>query len=163
MRHGSRPYRWLLASRDAHAFSWRTMISPSDATTEGGGDAEGLTPAALLAAGPVLALLEQGRSELSVIRRRSPGSDSVVTLANCLEELREAIRAGRDTRQHLTIAEAHAASRIPVSTLRWLCKQKPQMIGARKHEGVWYIERTRFERYQSLSDDAVRAKRGEAA
>src|SRR5205085_5611514 len=100
-----------------------------------------------LAAGPALALLERWQSELSVLRRRSPGSDSVVTLANCVEELVDAIRAGKDTRLHLTIAEAHAVSQIPVSTLRWLCKHKAELIGAQKHQGVWYIDRAKFENY----------------
>jgi len=48
----------------------------------------------------------------------------------------EAIKAGKDARlQHLTIADVHATSRIPVSTLRWLCKHKPELLGAQKHEG----------------------------
>ena len=105
---------------------------------------EQLGPVTLLAAGPPLALLERWQSELSVLRRRSPGSDAVVTLANCIDELADAIKAGRDTRLHLTIAEAHTVSHIPVSTLRWLCKHKADLIGAQKHQGVWYIDRIKF-------------------
>jgi len=55
---------------------------------------------------------------------------------------------------HLTIADVHATSRIPVST-RWLCKHKPQLLGAQKHEGVWYINRAKFERYMATSDREV--------
>jgi hypothetical protein len=124
---------------------------------------QGLEPVTLLAAGPALALLEKWQSELAVLRHRSPGSDALVTLTNCVDELADAITAGRDTRLNLTITEANAVSRIPVSTLRWLCKHKPELIGARKHEGVWYIDRAMFERYQSLSDRSTRAKGGAEA
>lgn len=109
----------------------------------------------LILAGPALALARQWATELSVLRRRSPTSDAVMTLSNCLRELADAIRDGRDTRLHLTIADVHATSGIPVSTLRWLCKQKPDLVGAQKHEGVWYINRAKFERYISASDREV--------
>lgn len=131
--------------------------------TENRAVVEGLEPVTLLAAGPALSLLEKWQTELAVLRRRSPGSDALVTLTNCVDELTDAIKVGRDTRLHLTIAEAHAVSHIPVSTLRWLCKHKAELVGARKHEGVWYIDRAMFERYQSLSDQAIRAKRSEEA
>ena len=124
---------------------------------------EGLEPVTLLAAGPALSLLEKWQTELAVLRRRSPGSDALVTLTNCVVELADAITAGRDTHLNLTITEAHAVSRIPVSTLRWLCKHKPELIGARKHEGVWYIDRATFEHYQSRSDRVLRAKHDEEA
>ena len=114
-------------------------------------------PVTLLVAGPPLALLERWQSELSVLRRRSPASDAVVTLANCVHELADAIKAGRDTRLHLTIAEAHAVSHIPVSTLRWLCKHKADLIGAQKHQGVWYIDRIKFETYLAASGDNAHA------
>lgn len=106
----------------------------------------------LIVAGPALALLRQWDAELVVLRRRSPGSDAVMTLGNCLRELSDAINAGRDTRLHRTIADAHATSGIPVSTLRWLCKHKADLIGAQKHEGVWYIEWAKFERYMGTPD-----------
>jgi hypothetical protein len=67
----------------------------------------------------------------------------------------EAIKAAEDPRLHLTIADVHATSRIPVSTLRWLCKHKPELLGAQKHEGVWYINRMKFERYIATSDREV--------
>jgi len=67
----------------------------------------------------------------------------------------EAIKAGKDARLHLTIADVHATSRIPVSTLRWLCKHKPELLGAQKHEGVWYINRAKFDRYMATSDREV--------
>lgn len=139
------------------------MTGAPASVTEARGSVAGLEPVTLLAAGPALVLLEKWRNELSVLRRRSPGSDAVVTLANCVDELLDAIKVGRDTRLQLTIAEAHAVSSIPVSTLRWLCKHKPELIGARKHEGVWYIDRATFEHYQSRSDRALRAKHDEEA
>ena len=117
----------------------------------------GLEPVTLLVAGPALALLEKWQSELSVLRRRSPGSDAVGTLANCVDELLDAIKSGRDTRLQLTISEAHAVSHIPVSTLRWLCKHKAELIGAQKHQGVWYIDRARFEQYLPASEHGTRS------
>ena len=109
----------------------------------------------LILAGPALALVRQWDAELTVLRRRSPSSDAVETLSNCVRELAEAIKAGRDTRLHLTIADVHATSGIPVSTLRWLCKHKSDLVGAQKHEGVWYIDRAKFERYIATSDHEV--------
>lgn len=109
----------------------------------------------LIVAGPTLALAHQWASELGVLRRRSPGSDAVMTLTNCLRELAEAIGAARDTRLHLTVADAHRTSGIPISTLRWLCKHKPALVGAQKHEGAWYLERVLFDRYLASSDREV--------
>lgn len=105
------------------------------------------TPPRLIAADAALTLVEQWRTELRVLRRRSPGSDAVTTLADCIAELSAAITAGQDVVIKLTVAEAHNLSRIPVSTLRWLCNRKPELIGARKRRGVWYIDRAVFERY----------------
>ena len=109
----------------------------------------------LLLAGPTLELVDQWTAELLVLRRRSPSSDAVETLSVCVRELVEAIKAAGDARLHLTIADVHATSRIPTSTLRWLCKHKPELLGARKHEGVWYIDRAKFERYMATSDREV--------
>jgi hypothetical protein len=67
----------------------------------------------------------------------------------------EAIKAAKDARLHLTIADVHATSRIPVSTLRWLCKHTPELLGAQTHEGAWYINRATFERYMATSDREV--------
>ena len=49
----------------------------------------------------------------------------------------------------------HRAPGGEVSTLRWLCKHKPELVGAQKHEGVWYIDRAKFERYMTTSDREV--------
>ena len=106
----------------------------------------------LLLAGPALELVDRWTAELQVLRRRSPGSDAVETLSTCVSDLVEAIKAGKDARLHLTIADVHATSQIPVSTLRWLCKHKPELLGAQKHEGVWYINRAKFERYMVTSN-----------
>lgn len=101
----------------------------------------------LIAAAPAISLVERWRGELSVLQRRSPGSDAAATLADCLRELVDAINTGDDVTLQLTVADAHAISRIPLSTLRWLCKHKAIAIGARKHEGVWYLDQTRFQEY----------------
>lgn len=87
-----------------------------------------------------------------MLRRRSPASDAVKTLADCIEELSAAITAGHTVTIQLTVGEAHALSHIPVSTLRWLCNHKPAVVGARKREGIWYVDRLLFERYLESSD-----------
>ena len=109
----------------------------------------------LLLAGPTLELVDQWAAELLVLRRRSPSSDAVETLSSCIRELVEAIKAAKDMQLHLTIADVHATSGIPVSTLRWLCKHKPGPLGAQKHKGVWYVNRAKFERYMATSDRDV--------
>lgn len=106
----------------------------------------------LISSAPSIALLDQWEMELSILGRRSPSSDAQVTLSTCVRELRASLKAGDDTKFHLTTAEARAHSGIPVSTLRWLCKQKAKEVGAQKHEGVWYLERQRFERYLQTSN-----------
>lgn len=106
----------------------------------------------LLLAGPPLELVNQWSAELLVLRRRSPSSDAVETLSTCVRELVEAIKAATDAQLHLTIGDVHVMSRIPISTLRWLCKHKPELLGAQKRKGVWYINRVRFERYMATSD-----------
>lgn len=105
----------------------------------------------LITAGPALALAQRWRAELSVLQHWSPTSDAVTTLADCVVELLDAIKAGHDIRVQLTIADAHSLSDIPVSTLRWLCKHKPELVGAEKHEGAWYIDREQFELYLANS------------
>ena len=152
-----------LAARGGREPSRGIVTGNSGSQREDRGWLEELGPVTLLVAGPPLAILERWQSELSVLRRRSPGSDAVVTLANCIDELADAIKAGRDTRVHLTIAEAHAVSHIPVSTLRWLCKHKGELIGAQKHQGVWYIDRIMFQRHLAASGDSAHAPAAEAA
>ena len=109
----------------------------------------------LIAADAALILVERWRTELNILRRRSPTSDAVKTLADCVDELSAAITAGHDVTVQLTVGEAHSVSRIPVSTLRWLCNHKPEAIGARKREGIWYIDRTTFERYLANPTEQV--------
>jgi hypothetical protein len=121
-------------------------LTPTSTAEHPNGRSGAGTPT-LIAAKPALALIERWEIELMVLRHRSPGSDAVTTLADCVEELRRAIETGRDVRVQLTVAEAHALSGMPLSTLRWLCKHKPDTIGAAKREGVWYIDRARFEHY----------------
>lgn len=131
------------------------MIDSAVASNDALGQLAAVGAPTLILAGPALALVRQWDTELSVLRRRSPTSDAVTTLSNCLRELADAIKAGRDTRLHLTIADVHATSGIPVSTLRWLCKHTADLVGAQKHEGVWYIDRAKFDRYMAASDREV--------
>lgn len=109
----------------------------------------------LIAADAALTLVERWRTELAVLRRRSPTSDAVRTLADCVDELSAAITAGHELTIQLTVVEAHHLSHIPVSTLRWLCNRKPSLVGAHKHEGIWYLDRTLFEGYLASADGQV--------
>ena len=131
------------------------MVETASANNSAVAELPALGSPTLIIAGPALALLRQWEAELTVLRRRSPSSDAAMTLTTCLRELVEAIKAGRDTRLHLTIFDVHATSGIPVSTLRWLCKHKADLVGAQKHEGVWYIDRAKFERYMATSEREV--------
>ena len=131
------------------------MVESASANSSAVVELSALGSPTLIIAGPALALVRQWEAELTVLHRRSPSSDAAMTLTTCLRELVEAIKAGRDTRLHLTIADVRATSGIPVSTLRWLCKHKADLIGAQKHEGVWYIDRAKFERYMATSEREV--------
>lgn len=111
----------------------------------------------LIAADAALTLVERWRTELAVLRRRSPTSDAVRTLADCVEELTSAITVGHELTIQLTVGEAHHLSHIPVSTLRWLCNHKSSLVGAHKHEGIWYLDRKLFERYLASQDGQVTA------
>lgn len=106
-------------------------------------------PPRLIVADAAVTLIDRWKAELVVLRRRSPTSDAVGTLSDCIRELVDAINAGHSLTVQLTIVEARTISHIPVSTLRWLCKHKPDLVGARKREGIWYIDRAQFERYLS--------------
>jgi hypothetical protein len=105
----------------------------------------------LIVADAAVSLVERWKAELLVLRRRSPTSDAAQTLADCVRELVDAINAGQALTVQLTIVEAREVSHIPISTLRLLCKHKPELLGARKRAGVWYIDRAQFERYLSSS------------
>jgi len=132
-----------------------TMVATASNARSFVDEFSGLGSATLLVAGPALSLVRQWEAELTVLRRRSPTSDAATTLTTCLRELIDAIKVARDTRLHLTIADVHATSRIPVSTLRWLCQHKAELLGAEKHKGVWYIDRGKLERYMATSDRDV--------
>jgi hypothetical protein len=82
-----------------------------------------------------------------VLRRRASHSDATTTLADCATELEDAIAASRNISIQLTLADARALSRIPIASLRRLCRRHHQLLGARKAEGMWYIDRARFEAY----------------
>jgi hypothetical protein len=123
------------------------VLDMSGTVIDASGGAVSHVAPTLITARPVLALVERWQLELTVLHHRSPGSDAVATLADCIEELLEAVEAGRDICLQLTIAEAHAVSNIPLSTLRWLCNNRSEEVGARKHEGVWYLDRAKFASY----------------
>lgn len=114
----------------------------------------------LIVADGLLALAARWKSELAVLRRRSVASDSVRTLGDCIQELVDAINAGHEVTVRLTIAEAHAVSRIPASTLRWLCSHRGNAVGAHKHGGAWYVDRTCFEAYLASCEGRSAIPRG---
>ena len=127
------------------------MVAPETADTLSANHHRA-SPARLVVADAALQLIERWRSELRILRRRSPTSDSVRTLSDCIQELVEAITAGRELAVRLTINDAHLISRIPVSTLRWLCNHRADAVGATKQEGVWYLDRSQFEAYLATPD-----------
>ena len=51
-------------------------------------------PARLIVADAAITLVERWKSKLAVLRRRSPASEAVKTLADCVQELVDAISAG---------------------------------------------------------------------
>src|SRR5581483_3355512 len=51
-------------------------------------------PPRLIVADATVALIEQWKAELAVLRRRSPTSDAAKTLADCIRELADAINTG---------------------------------------------------------------------
>lgn len=123
------------------------MAVPEPALSELQKQTRGTALPRLIVADGLLALAARWQSELAVLRRRSVASDSMRTLADCIQELVDAINAGHEITVRLTIAEAHAVSRIPLSTLRWLCNHRADAVGAHKHGGAWYVDRTCFEAY----------------
>ena len=132
---------------DGHSlFSQMQRTALQEPTQPNGGVQRVVLPR-LIVADAALALVDRWKTELAVLRRRSPSSDLVQLLGDCIQELVDAVASGHDLTVQLTISEAHAISHIPVSTLRWLCKHKPDALGARKQEGSWYVDSGKFEAY----------------
>lgn len=137
-----------------------SMAIPQPASSELQKHTRGTALPRLIVADGLLALAARWKSELAILRRRSVASDSVRTLADCIQELVDAINAGHEITVRLTIAEAHAVSRIPLSTLRWLCSHRADAVGAHKHGGAWYVDRTCFESYLASCEGRNAIPRG---
>lgn len=140
-----------VASRKAETPSWQ-MATPHAMPAPPNHRRKVDASPRLITADAALLLVERWRSELDILRRRSPTSDAARTLSDCVDELSAAITAGYEMTIQLTASEANAISHIPISTLRWLCRRKPEAIGARKREGIWYIDRAQFELYLASCD-----------
>lgn len=136
------------------------MISHVSIATPYTGDGHVRSAPKLIAADPAIELVRRWRAELAILRHRSPASDAAKALADCAQELVDAITAGHQVSVQLTLAEAHALSHIPASTLRWISKHKPDVIGARKREGAWYVDRSRFEAYLQSPSRRIRVSDG---
>lgn len=137
-----------------------SMAIPQPAPSELQKIARGAALPRLIVADGLLALAARWKSELAVLRRRSAASDAVRALADCIQELVDAINAGHEITVRLTIAEAHTVSRIPLSTLRWLCSHRADAVGAHKHGGAWYVDRTCFESYLASCEGRNAIPRG---
>jgi len=149
----SRPSREIPASGRATILVVGIPMGASETTPIAAGDtARAVFPPRLIVADAALQLVARWKAELAVLRRRSPTSDAVKTLTDCVQELAEAITSGHQVTVQLTLVEAHEVSRIPVSTLRWLCNHRTEAVGARKREGAWYLDRSRFETYLASYD-----------
>lgn len=137
-----------------------SMAIPQPTSSAPQKEARGTALPRLIVAEGLLALAARWKTELAILRRRSVASDSVRTLADCIQELVDAINAGHQITVRLTIAEAHAISRIPLSTLRWLCNHRADAVGAHKHGGAWYVDRTCFESYLASCEGRNAITRG---
>ena len=137
-----------------------SMAIPQPASSTLQKEARGTALPRLIVADGLLEMVARWKTELAVLRRRSPASDSLRTLADCIQELVDAINAGHQITVRLTIAEAHAVSRIPASTLRWLCSHRADAVGAHKHGGAWYVDRTCFESYLASCEGRNAIPRG---
>lgn len=101
-------------------------------------------------AAPALATIDRWRSQLVTLRRFSPHGDAALTLANCIDDMIASLVAGRDSVAPLTLTQASEESGRPISTLRWLAKNKPWAIGAtRSGNGPYYLNRAQFERWKA--------------
>jgi hypothetical protein len=110
----------------------------------------------IITASPALALVDAWRAELAVLQRRAGQSDATKTLAGCIDELVAAIKAGRNIESEITLKRAHKLSSVPLSTLRWACKNKPTEIGARKERGTWYLDVEQFDRWRQVPAPVAR-------
>ena len=137
-----------------------SMAIPQTASSEVQERTRGTALPRLIVADGLLALAARWKSELAVLRRRSAASDAVRTLADCIQELVDAINGGHEITVRLTIAEAHTVSRIPLSTLRWLCSHRADVVGAHKYGGAWYVDRTCFEAYLTSCEGRNAIPRG---
>ena len=136
-----------------HRVASLAMVAPQPLPRTSARHRRGDSLPRLIVADAAIALVERWKTELAIIRRRSPASDAAKALADCVGELVDAINAGQALTVQLTISEASTVSHIPVSTLRWLCKNKPDVVGAHKREGIWYVDRSHFERYLASADN----------
>ena len=107
----------------------------------------------VVASGPILDVLERWHRDLATLRVRAPQSDGTSSLWHCTRELSAALGVAVNAAVDLTLGEAHQISRIPVSTLRWMCNKRRADVGARKRAGVWYLDRAKFESYLASAID----------
>jgi hypothetical protein len=103
----------------------------------------------LFALEPVRALLDQWRSDLVSLKQRAPNSDALPCLAECAEQLAGAIAVAGALPMELTLAEAHAVSRVSLRQLQRLCLTTPSLLGARRRGRKWYVDRAAFEVYRT--------------
>ena len=97
----------------------------------------------LIAAGPALAVVARWRAELAILERRSPGSDAVVTLADCVKELTAAIHAGHDLLIPAGKGTGYALNQAPgTDTARSATREGRKLIySVRSGDTLWDIAR----------------------
>jgi hypothetical protein len=101
----------------------------------------------LLAAAPLIALLERLAAEHRSVTSRAPNSDFASILASLRSDLSRAIDAARKIDLWATVEQLHDLTGKPTSTLTRMCRKHGATIGAHKSEGLWMIDLPVFTNY----------------
>lgn len=106
----------------------------------------------LITAHPVVQLRDRLIERYTTLARFAPNSDAVATLRECVSELDQALVAGHDTNVFVSVDEAARLFGRPRSTISYICRTKGRLVGAKKVEGVWVIDRHAMTRYFTTED-----------
>lgn len=106
----------------------------------------------LIPATSVLELIARWRAHLGVLEQHAPNSDVLTSLARCTAELADALAVAHEQPATLSIADAHAISRLPTRQIQRICQMAPATVGARRYGRKWYLDRAAFEAYLAAGD-----------
>jgi hypothetical protein len=105
---------------------------------------QGTNSHGIIAAGPIVALLDSLRADLACFRRRSPECVQVGVLATACDDLAKAIDEARKADLYLTVDDLAQRIDRPRSTIARICRQHGQEAGATKVQGAWMIHFPKF-------------------